>query len=152
MKQDQKEELSEIQKHLLSLEASIEKSTLKLAQLRDLAVTYPNLQRGEDRWKNERFYTKEITSHPGLQVSRRRSCGCCPDAAILIDPFLTVDGGGLPISCIYTTYSGIQTGVDNNGDRFREHEAVVADLRKDGYSEDFIQKHFPASDDTESDD
>jgi len=96
-KEEQDEFLAE-QERLLCIDYQIEllkkEASLilnKMAELRKLAVLYPDLKKHTNRWKRERWYSKSVNSLVD-KCEIGHDCGCCGDSPVEVWPYLEIDG------------------------------------------------------------
>lgn len=69
-----------------------DKARLELERLERLQAAYPDMQKHVNRWKTVRYYSAMVnTVVNDLEI--RHSCGCCPDAACEVWPFLETPNG-----------------------------------------------------------
>lgn len=80
--EDKREEISKIQKEIETLEILLKK--------------YPDLERHVDRWRTERFMSKQINSIAD-KCYFAHSCGCCNDAPLFVRPYIIDEETGAEI-------------------------------------------------------
>lgn len=77
------------------LKEDISKSEQELTILQTLynlsQTQFPDLQRISDRWNHIR-YASSLVNSKAKHAKMKHSCGCCPDAPLLVYPYIVVDG------------------------------------------------------------
>lgn len=69
----------------------LEKARKEAETIAKLRERFPDLDVQEDRWRQQRYYSKEVNALAD-KVDFRFSCGCCNDSPMIARPYTEVDG------------------------------------------------------------
>jgi hypothetical protein len=108
------------------LDRQIDQHTLETnyaIAIKQLLTTYPDLKRHKSRWGEERYCSPMFnTSVTDCEITH--ACGCCPDSAIYVWPYLEKDGHRLyaypiPFHVGEANYGNGENSLDNWEDKLR---------------------------------
>jgi hypothetical protein len=82
----------QIQEKIDKLQAEILRLNKDIVQLKRIVEKFPDAFISQDRWKNERVFSK-IASPLCDKYDWRHSCGCCADSSVQVWPYLETEFG-----------------------------------------------------------
>lgn len=82
----------QIQEKINKIRADIVKSESEIEKLNRIVARFPDAFVSQDRWKNERVFSK-IASPLCDKYDWKHSCGCCPDSPVQVWPYLETEFG-----------------------------------------------------------
>lgn len=82
----------EIEHEIESLQKEVDLKLNEINNLKSLSKIYPNLKKHTSRWKQVRYYSKNVNSLV-TDCDIRHSCGCCPDSPLYVWPYIETAHG-----------------------------------------------------------
>lgn len=130
--EDQRKEWME--KREESLKKKAKESANELSTFLSLRRKYPDFYSTEDRWRN-RYNISKSVNHLCTDFQKKRSCGCCPDPAIYIMPYVETEHGR-----IYSDPYQFCVGEGQSYSRIRIDDGWDTKMREAGIPEKVIEK------------
>ena len=111
-----------------SVSENIAKIEQEIETLKKVVEKFPDLKEYKGRWQS--YYTSGEALKLADKINVNHSCGCCPDAALYVKPYLEYLGIKIfcpkPEICIGEgTYSG-PDNIDDNWKEILEKEGVTS--------------------------